>query len=409
MGIARNLLQVVTFETILRCSIICVSLSRKRTTNTPYQSIQNEVYPHTYKRFMNQSLQENSYAIHFDKKGYNALNKHIKKQNPSCIFILVDENTLQHCYPSFVANIETTARIEVIEIEAGEAHKNIDTCAGVWSALVELECDRNSLLINLGGGVVTDLGGFVGSTIKRGIPFIHVPTSLLAMVDAAIGGKNGVDLGTLKNQIGVTQSPVMTIIDPAFLKTLSQRELVNGSIEMFKHGLIADRVYWESLKQCTDYTSAAFNDLIYQSVLIKNEITSNDPYEKGIRKSLNYGHTIGHAIESYCMEHETAPDILHGEAVAAGILLESFLSTQLCGLSHDSYADVKDWYQSLGLKLHFDHEAIDKMIAIMKHDKKNVNGEIRFVLLEQIGIFKIDMTAPEALVKEAFMELNPLA
>lgn len=354
---------------------------------------------------MNQSLQENSYAIHFNDKGYSALNEHIKIQGPGCIFILVDENTMQYCYPNFIAKIETTARIEVIEIEAGERHKNIDTCAGVWSALVELECDRNSLLINLGGGVVTDLGGFVGSTIKRGIPFIHVPTTLLGMVDAAIGGKNGVDLGTLKNQVGVTQPAIMIIIDPSFLKTLSQRELVNGSIEMFKHGLIADRVYWENLKECTDYTSATFNDLIYQSVLIKNEITSSDPYEKGIRKSLNYGHTIGHAIESYCMQHESVPDILHGEAVAAGILLESFLSTQLCGLPQDSYINIKNWYRSLGFTLQFDNPAIDKMIAIMQHDKKNINGEIRFVLLEQIGIFKTDMTATDAQVKRAFEEL----
>jgi len=351
------------------------------------------------------SIYNDDYSIHFQEQSYIELNAHVAMQQPSSIFVLVDEHTMEHCYPYFIAQLETTARIEVIEIDAGELHKTIDTCAGVWSALVELGCDRNSLLINLGGGVITDLGGFVGSTIKRGIPFIHVPTSLLAMVDAAIGGKNGVDLGNLKNQIGVINTPIMTLVDSTFLKTLSKRELVNGSIEMFKHGLIADRTYWENMKQNTDYTSTAFAHLIYQSVLIKNEIASSDPLEHGARKALNYGHTIGHAIESYCMAHDTEPDLLHGEAVAAGILIESFLSTHLCELPKEAYENIQEWYKTLGFNLRFSADAITDMIALMMHDKKNVNGEIRFVLLERIGQFKTDVTASEALIRTAFSVL----
>lgn len=351
------------------------------------------------------SINNDAYSIHFQEVIYKKLNTHVAVQKPSVIFVLVDENTMQHCYPNFMARLETTARIEVIEIEAGELHKNIETCAGVWSALVELGCDRNSLMINLGGGVVTDLGGFVASTIKRGIPFIHVPTSLLAMVDAAIGGKNGVDLGALKNQIGVINTPLMTLIDSSFLNTLSHRELVNGSIEMFKHGLIADRTYWEAIKANTNYTSETFAQLIYKSVLIKNDIATSDPFEKGARKALNYGHTIGHAIESYCMEHDNQPDLLHGEAVAAGILIESYLSTQLCGLPQDAYENIKTWYKNLGLQLHFNKTDVTAMLELMKYDKKNVNGEIRFVLLARIGQFKTDVTAPESLVRLGFEEL----
>lgn len=351
------------------------------------------------------SIFNDDYSIHFQEQVYTELNAHVATQQPGTIFVLVDENTMAHCYPYFIAQLETTARIEVIEIDAGETYKTIDTCVGVWSALVELGCDRNSLLINLGGGVITDLGGFIGSTIKRGIPFIHVPTSLLAMVDAAIGGKNGVDLGNLKNQIGVINTPIMTLIDVTFLKTMPHRELVNGSIEMFKHGLIADRAYWEDMKENVDYTSTTFAHLVYQSVLIKNEIASSDPLENGARKALNYGHTIGHAIESYCMAHDEEPELLHGEAVAAGILIESFLSMHICGLSQEAYDNIKAWYVGLKLNLNFSPDAITTMLELMKHDKKNVNGEIRFVLLQRIGQFKVDITASEALVRRAFEEL----
>ncbi|MGJ8684813.1 MAG: 3-dehydroquinate synthase [Nonlabens sp.] len=346
------------------------------------------------------------FTIYFENQGFEALNQWIDEHQPSTIFILVDDKTMENCYPYLIPKIETTATIEVIEIDHGEEYKNIDTCAGVWSALVELGCDRNSLMINLGGGVITDLGGFVASTIKRGIPFIHVPTSLLGMVDAAIGGKNGVDLGHLKNQIGVINAPVMTIVDPTFLQTLPIQHLINGSIEMFKHGLISDRVYWNDMKNSTDFHSDTFNSLIYQSAIIKSDIVSMDPLEQGARKALNYGHTAGHAIESYLMEHDTKDAVLHGEAVAAGILIESFLSIKYAHLSQTAYDDIKEWYHGLQLSFSFDEDEVKEMIELMKYDKKNSNGQIKFVLLTQIGDFITDQVVDKQDIINAFQELK---
>lgn len=345
------------------------------------------------------------FTIYFDNQGFDALNQWIKEFQPSTIFILVDDKTMEYCYPYLMPMIETTAIIELIEIDHGEAFKNIETCAGVWSALVELNCDRNSLMINLGGGVITDLGGFVASTIKRGIPFIHVPTSLLGMVDAAIGGKNGVDLGHLKNQIGVINPPIMTIIVPAFLHTLPQQHLVNGSIEMFKHGLISDRVYWNEMLDSKDFISDHFNSLIYQSAIIKSDIVTMDPLEKGARKALNYGHTAGHAIESFLMEHSKKESVLHGEAVAAGILVESFLSMENAGLSIEDYQEIKQWYLSLGFHFSFTDDEVLEIIELMKYDKKNSNGAIKFVLLERIGAFVTNKVVDTNQILEAFREL----
>jgi len=321
------------------------------------------------------------FTIYFENQGFEALNQWINKNQPSTIFILVDDR---------------------------EEFKNIETCAGVWSALVELGCDRNSLMINLGGGVITDLGGFIASTIKRGISFIHIPTSLLGMVDAAIGGKNGIDLGHLKNQIGVINPPIMTIIDPTFLQTLSKEQLVNGSIEMFKHGLISDRVYWKDMLNSTDFHSSTFNSLIYQSAIIKSDIVTMDPLEKGARKALNYGHTAGHEIESYLMEHEEKKAVLHGEAVAAGIVVESYLSKQYAGLSKQAYNEIQEWYSTLGFNFNFNDNEVIEMIEIMKYDKKNTNGEIKFVLLESIGSFVTNQVVSNDQIIEAFKELKNL-
>jgi 3-dehydroquinate synthase len=356
---------------------------------------------------MKSILLENS-QIHFQQKAYEELNKFIAVKSPSCIFILVDENTMQHCYPVFIPLLETTARIEVIEIDAGEAFKHIETCTGVWSAMIELGVDRNSLLINLGGGVVTDLGGFVGATIKRGISFIHIPTTVLGMVDAAIGGKNGVDIGYLKNQIGVIIPPAMTLIDTSYLKTLDQRQLLNGSIEMFKHGLISSRVYWNDMLQIgNNFYTTSFEQLIYQSAVIKNEIVTKDPYEKNARKSLNYGHTIGHAIESFCLSSDDHETLLHGEAIAAGLYLESYLSYLHTGLSKTDFEEIASWYKIKGKKLSFTDVEIGQMLEVMTHDKKNVNGQVRFVLLKEVGSFIIDQTIPvEDVIKSFYLLKN---
>ncbi|WP_194852657.1 3-dehydroquinate synthase [Nonlabens antarcticus] len=349
------------------------------------------------------SIINENYTIHFGSECYPALNAFIAQKKPSTVFILVDENTMEYCYAPFISQLETVAAIEVIEIDAGEEFKNIDTCSGVWNALIELNCDRNSLFISLGGGVVTDLGGFIAATIKRGIDFIHVPTSLLAMVDAAIGGKNGVDLGPLKNQIGLIQTPIMTLVDPSFLSTLPPVQMRNGSIEMFKHGLISDRAYWENMLELDfNFSSDTFESLIYQSIIIKNDVVMSDPFEIDARKSLNYGHTIGHAIESYCMATDAYDELLHGEAVAAGIVIESYLSHLNTGLSEKDLNQVEEFYESLELDLHFSKSDVEQIIGFMAHDKKNVNGEVRFVLLNSIGSYQIDCVVPVAEIRNAF-------
>jgi len=218
------------------------------------------------------TIDANAYSIHFNEQGYNSLNDLLSANRYSGIFILVDSNTNVNCLPQVMEHIETNLTIEIIEIEPGESNKNIETCVGVWNALTELGADRKSLLINVGGGVVTDLGGFVASTFKRGIHFLHIPTTLLAMVDASVGGKNGVDLGNLKNQIGVINVPQLVLIDSSFLDSLPQNEMRSGLAEMLKHGLIADKLYWEQFLDLSKIDFADFDRLIFRSIEIKNTI-----------------------------------------------------------------------------------------------------------------------------------------
>jgi 3-dehydroquinate synthase len=243
-----------------------------------------------------QTIQANNYPVHFNEKAYEALNLHLQNNKYSNLFIITDSNTNEYCLHEFLPHVATELTIEIIEFEAGEINKNLDTCIEIWNVLTELGADRKSLIINLGGGVVTDLGGFVASTFKRGVDFINIPTTLLSMVDASVGGKTGVDLGNLKNQIGVINVPVMVLIDTQYLATVPQNEMRSGLAEMLKHGLIFDKNYWE---QFLDISTIDFSDLdilIHRSVVIKNEIVMQDPTEKHIRKALNFGHTLGHAI-----------------------------------------------------------------------------------------------------------------
>lgn len=237
-----------------------------------------------------QTIQANGYPVLFGEKEYETLNTFIEKNKYSNLFILVDSNTNELCLLRFLSFLATDKTIEIIEIESGESEKNIATCVEIWNILTELGADRKTLLINIGGGVITDIGGFVASTFKRGIDFINIPTTLLAMVDASIGGKNGVDLGSLKNQIGVINVPKMVLIDTEYLSTLPQNQMRSGLAEMLKHGLIFDAAYWAEFKDLSQVDFADFDALIHRSIAIKNEIVSQDPTENGIRKALNFGH-----------------------------------------------------------------------------------------------------------------------
>ena len=346
------------------------------------------------------SITSTNYSIHFNSEGYQQLNSHINKNNYSKIFILVDENTHNYCLPQFLSELETTLEIEIIEIESGEMHKNIDTCVGVWNALSELEADRKSLMINLGGGVITDIGGFIASTFKRGIAYIHVPTSLLAMVDASIGGKTGVDLGNLKNQIGVINAGKMVLINTPFLKTLPKNQMRSGLAEMLKHGLITSQDYWDKLKNVLSADLDILDSLIYESVVIKRDVVEKDPNEENLRKTLNYGHTLGHAIEAYFLEKPNQKPLLHGEAIAIGMILANYLSYKLLGFSKDKCDVIKEEIINIFGKVPFQKSDYPNIMHLLKFDKKNVSGKVTFLLLDAIENCKLDIQLSPELIEE---------
>lgn len=349
-----------------------------------------------------QTISGTNYDIFFGATGYETLAKLLLPSHYSKIFILVDENTSQHCLPYFLGLLATEIEIEIIELEAGEHHKNIATCSEVWSALSELGADRKSIVLNLGGGVISDLGGFVACTFKRGIDFINIPTTLLAMVDAAIGGKNGVDLDQLKNQIGLIHEPKAVIIDSQFLTTLPANEMRSGLAEMLKHGLIFDAEYWNIFKNLTSLNTEHLDQLIHRSIQIKNAIVLHDIHESNVRKTLNFGHTLGHAIESYFLSQDTELKLLHGEAVAAGMILESYLSKEQNLLSQEEYHEIKYNINELFERISFSNEAIETIIELLHFDKKNAFGRVQFVLLENIGQATINQVVDKALIYKAF-------
>ena len=349
-----------------------------------------------------QSIKANGYSVIFNEEGYKELNKLISENNYSTLFIIVDSITNEVCLPKLLPLIETESPIEIIEFEAGESNKNIDTCIQIWNVLTELGADRKSLIINLGGGVVSDLGGFVASTFKRGIDFINIPTTLLAMVDASIGGKTGIDLGSLKNQIGVINNPKLVVIDSEYLVTLPQMEMRSGLAEILKHGLIFDASYWKQFLDLSQLDFADFDSIIYDSIKIKNEIVMQDPNEKGIRKALNFGHTLGHAIESYFLDNQTNNNLLHGEAIAIGMILESYISMIKKLISKEEYLEIKSTIKSIFELVNFDKSDIQSILDLLIHDKKNENGKIKFVLLDGIGKFTINQEVENEIITSSF-------
>jgi 3-dehydroquinate synthase len=349
-----------------------------------------------------QSIKANNYSIYFNHEAYEMLNSWISNYNYSKLFILVDETTNEFCLPKLLPLLEVEIPIEIIEIEAGEEMKNISTCVEIWSILADLGADRKSALLNLGGGVITDLGGFVASTFKRGIDFINIPTTLLGMVDAAIGGKNGVDLGALKNQIGVINAPKLVLIDTYFLETLPQNHMKSGLAEMLKHGLIFDKTYWNQFKDLQDLNFDDLDQLIHRSVEIKNEIVCQDPTETGMRKALNFGHTIGHAIESHFLE--TPTPLLHGEAIAIGMVLESYISKEKNLISAAEYIEIKSTLLAVFGKHIFTSNDIEAILKLLIHDKKNEYGTVQFALINSIGTYILNQNTDNETIIEAFKE-----
>jgi len=350
-----------------------------------------------------QTIQAVSYPVHFNENGYKKLAEFLSENSYSSIFILVDNNTHELCYPRFIQNLATETRIEVIEIEAGEIHKNLETCIGIWNAMTELGADRKSLMITVGGGVITDMGGFVSSAFKRGIDFINIPTTLLSMVDASVGGKTGVDLGVLKNQIGFFANPQMVIVDPEYLQTLSDREIRSGTAEILKYGLTYDVHLFNEIKDNSDLNIV---DLIHRSIEIKNEVVIEDPKEAGLRKILNYGHTLGHAIESYFLETESKENLTHGEAIAIGMVCESYMSAKLLGFPFDVVDQIKETVLKIYGKIEILESDFDAITALLKHDKKNVGGNVNFVLLNKLEDFKLDCKVPIDIVIDSMKYYN---
>lgn len=315
----------------------------------------------------------------------NELNSFLLAKEFSSCIVLADSNTHHHCLADLLASCEALNSAEIIEIDAGESSKDLEIASGIWEALLEFGTDRHACLLNLGGGMITDLGGFVASTFKRGIPYIHIPTSLLAMVDAAIGGKTGINLSGSKNQVGTFAHPVAIVTCTAFLRTLPERELRSGMAEMLKHGLIADLDHFTQLTQLHLLDVVKLEPLIRRSAEIKNAIVKADFRESGQRQVLNFGHTTGHALESAMAKRDTP--LLHGEAVALGLICALHLSVKLLHLDAEFASSAAASISRLvplptGRMVSITPETL---WPLMQTDKKNRDGQVQFVLLEAPG------------------------
>jgi 3-dehydroquinate synthase len=330
--------------------------------------------------------------LHFSSQPGQKLNELINSLRPDKVALLVDEHTKEHCLPLFESSHE------LIEIKSGEQNKTLETCGTIWSKLTELGFSRKSLLINVGGGVIGDMGGFAASTYKRGIRFVNFPTTLLSMVDASIGGKLGVDFNGFKNHIGVFNDPTAVVICTQFLNTLPERQIRSGFAEVLKHGLIADKKYWEEVKN-HHLTTANWETIIPKSIVLKQQVVSEDPWESGKRKILNFGHTLGHAIETYFLG--TEKELLHGEAIAIGMILEAHLSFQKQGLEVSELEEIVET-----IKQHFqlyELPLLSEFGQLMIQDKKNEGGNVKFALITAIGDCRYDINVADGEIQEALI------
>jgi 3-dehydroquinate synthase len=267
----------------------------------------------------------------FTKNFSGELSRFLKKKKYSNHFILVDDHTVNYCLPVLLREVAALESSSIIEIFSGEAFKNIETAEHVWEQLTERHADRRSVLINLGGGMVCDLGGFVAGTYKRGIDFIHIPTTLLSQSDAAYGGKQAIDFLNYKNQVGIFKDPAGIFVSTVFLDSLPAEQVNNGFAEVVKHGLLAGGELWKKIHTIRNLEDVKWKELVRDSIKVKLAVVEKDPFETGLRKILNFGHTIGHAIETNLMNK--GEETLHGFCIAAGMIGELFLSHTVCGLS----------------------------------------------------------------------------
>jgi 3-dehydroquinate synthase len=328
----------------------------------------------------------------------DSLSSFLSNNNYSKIAILVDNNSKFHCLQKINHIVKNS---NIIEIKSGEINKNINTCISVWNSLTNLNFDRKSLLINLGGGVICDLGGFIAATYMRGIDFINIPTTLLSQVDASVGGKLGIDFNNYKNQIGVFLEPNKVLVDTSFLSTLSTRELRSGFAEVIKHCLIKDEDQFNKILK-NDWKKNDWIDIVKHSISIKSKIVDSDLKEKGIRKILNFGHTIGHAIESTFLNSKN--NLLHGEAIAIGMICESYISYLSKSLNKNELEKITEFIINTfdPIKIKFLNKILDNVI----HDKKNINNEINICFLNRIGNCNYDFKVTPKIIKKSLEYYN---
>jgi 3-dehydroquinate synthase len=331
------------------------------------------------------------------------LARYLQTRKYSKLGVIVDSNTILHCYPLIQSSLPEHASFS---FTAGEIHKNLDTCVQIWQWMTEQAFDRKALIINLGGGVTGDMGGFCASTYKRGIRFINLPTTLLSQVDASVGGKLGIDFMGYKNHIGIFNQPEAVLISDEFLKTLPEAELRSGYAEIIKHGLIANANYFEGLKS-KDWKQQDWKAIIELSVGIKKDVVEKDPKEDGLRKILNFGHTIGHAIESFYLD--TDKHLLHGEAIAIGMLAEAFLSNKFLRMSPLELKYIEEMILSVYGKPEIPSDDFEPIIDLCFQDKKNEGSILNFSLLRRIGDCEYNVNVGREEIRQSLIYYNELS
>jgi len=324
----------------------------------------------------------------------------IEKYPDGKVFLATEE-TVDKLWISKYSSFFESKGVKRVVLPAGEQNKKIDSVLKIWEFLSKNGGDRKSLLINIGGGMLTDLAGFAATTFKRGIDFLNVPTTLLSQVDASVGGKTGINFGGLKNEIGTFKEPMAVIINTDFLKTINEENFISGFAEMIKHGLIHSPEHLEELKTFSfkniDYN--LLQEIIRHSVNVKEYFVANDLTENNIRKALNFGHTVGHAFESLAMEQKRP--ILHGFAVAYGMVTELFLSAKTCNFSNNHLQELSAWIINTYGKFEVSENDFERLFKLMTHDKKNESGRINFTLLPEIGEIAINQNCKKELIFDA--------
>lgn len=327
----------------------------------------------------------------------------LAQNNFSSVATIVDNHTYRYCYPVLKAILP---KHTLIRIKSGEEQKNLATCETIWEALTAANFDRHSLVLNVGGGVIGDMGGFCAATYKRGISFVQIPTTLLSQVDASVGGKLGIDFQGFKNHIGVFKLPDAVLIDPEFLKTLPEAELRSGFAEIIKHCLIADAAKWEEIRRY-DLHEQNWTDLVAHSVAVKQRVVEQDPTEKGLRKILNFGHTLGHAVETYFLTKVgqgagkgLKGRLLHGEAIAVGMIMEAYIAYKKQMITEKLLAQIEEYLFSVYGRVNLVDADVDPILSLTLQDKKNKGKQVRMALLDGAGSCAYDIPVTMAEMRE---------